>query len=181
MIPVREFYTMMRVLDKAYPRFTLDEETTEVYYQVLGDIDPHLLKCAILDYISRDTPWCPSAGQLRTAAFELVETGSDALSSGEAWGEVLAQVRAVGYCGMPAFSSETITEAVQAVGGWRYICSTPENVIHTTRARFASAYDVLQKRQRDNVRMLPQVRDVVLALTAPPRPAIEAGIDRKGE
>jgi hypothetical protein len=166
MIETGDFLAVMRVLDKAYPRFKLDEETTEVYYQILGDLPLELLKAAVIDYVSSDSPWCPSAGQLRAAAFRLVEHEEGKKSAGEAWGEVMRKVGEEGYICAPQFDDPLIARALQGIGGWRELCFSPEEHLMAARARFFQVYETLQERQRHERRMLPAVRETVARLAA---------------
>jgi hypothetical protein len=120
-----------------------------------------LLKAAVQDYIARDTPWPPSAGQLRNAAFDFLDSANgDRLSALQAWGEVVRKIGVDGHIRTPSFSSNDITAAVDAIGGWRYLCLSPEDALVSHRARFTAVYETLEKRRRDGQRMLPQVREV---------------------
>lgn len=166
MIELTEFYKVMRLLDKAYPRFTLDEETIEVYYQVLGDLPQDLLKAAILEYISEDTPWCPSAGQVRARAFALIERREGIPAPGEAWAEVLAKLNYYQPPKCEDFSHPAIYDALVGIGGNRHLSHTPENMLFTSRARFFETYKALLKREREHLQMLPQVREAMERLSA---------------
>jgi len=159
----------MGFLEAAFPRWQPHPATHEVYYQTLGDLPTDQLKAAVQSYIAQDTPWPPSAGQLRNAAFDLIETVENKLDANLAWGEVVKKLGADGHIRIPQFSDPTIDASVEAIGGWRYICFSPESAMVSNRARFVTAYEVLVKRTRDNERMLPQVRDIVKRLAVEKR------------
>ena len=169
MIDPQDFRVIMGFLEAAFPRWQPHPATHEVYYQTLGDLPTDQLKAAVQSYIAQDTPWPPSAGQLRNAAFDLIETVENKLDANLAWGEVVKKLGADGHIRIPQFSDPTIDASVEAIGGWRYICFSPESAMVSNRARFVTAYEVLVKRTRDNERMLPQVRDIVKRLAVEKR------------
>ena len=169
MIDPKDFGVIMGFLEAAFPRWQPHPATHEVYYQTLGDLPLAQLKAAVQSYIAQDTPWPPSAGQLRNAAFDLVEIVEDKLDANVAWGEVVRKIGTDGHVRIPQFSDPNIDAAVKAIGGWRYICFSPEDAMVSNRARFVTAYEVLVRRARDNERMLPQVRDVMKRLATEKR------------
>ena len=183
MIDPKEFYVLMRWLEAAFPRWEPKPETHEVYYEVLGDLDLPLVKAAISEYVASETPWPPSAGQIRAAAFKLIERERGDKSAGEAWAEARKVVRlhwhpsamqVIDYgddgpryeeWGPGLFSEPLVYEALEAVGG-PSVFMLPQEVEHTTRARFIQAYETLQERRRGDERMLPAVRELVKQLSA---------------
>ena len=174
MIGPAEFRKLMEFLGKAYPRFTLGPETIEVYYQILGDLSLDLVKAAILQLISDDSPWCPSAGQIRGCAFDLLDREANVPTAWDAWAEVCKRIGDIGYDRkwIPEFSHSLIKRTVDAVGGWLVLCMS-ENAI-ADRARFVQAYETLAKRERAQARMLPQVRKVLELVGDEKRQVIEA-------
>jgi hypothetical protein len=172
-----EFAKVMGLLAAAFPRFSLTKATVEAYYQILCDLDLDLLKAAALQLAGGDSPWFPSAGQIRAAAFRMIEEKRGDKTAGEAWGEVMAAVGRYGWYRMPEFSEPLIKDAVVAVGGWQLVCSTPIDALHTTRARFIQAYEQLQNRQRGQERMLPAVCEVVKRLGVSNVPRLGNGHD----
>lgn len=168
MIERLEFGKVMAALGAMYPRWDIAEETITAYYSILGDLPLELLKAATLEYSSRGEHWPPSAGQLRAVAFDLLEQDEHYLSPGEAWAEVTKIMRLDGHWRVPKFSSPLIARAVDAIGGWRYINLSPEDIMYTHRARFLQTYETLQKRERADRRMLPQVRELARRLSVGP-------------
>jgi len=159
---IREFSKIVYFVAAAYPSFTVKQDMLEAYHAILGDLEPGLLKAAALQLASEKRAFFPSAGELRTAAFDLLERGSGVPTASEAWGEVKLQIGAVGYVGTPEFSHPLIDQAVRIIG-WRDLCMSNNAVAE--RARYIQAYEALLGRQRTEVAMLPQVRDTVLALS----------------
>lgn len=171
MITPAVFHDLFRMIEAAYPQWKPEKGTTEVYYQVLKDLPLDLLKAAILDRLATDTAWAPSPGQLRGAAFRMIEDERGDPSAGEAWGEVMAAVGRYGYIRKPTFSDPLITRCVEAVGGWQLLCRSPIEAMTATRARFLQSYEVLKTRERGQERMLPAVRGVVKKMAAPAQQA----------
>jgi hypothetical protein len=167
----------MGLLAAAFPRFNLTPATVEAYYLILCDLDLDLFKAAVLDLAAADSPWFPSAGQIRSAAFRLVDEGQDRPTGADAWGIVTSAIGHYGWCRLPNFDNDLIIRTINAVGGWRLICATPEDMIHTTRARFIDTYDRLDKRAKHQARMLPAVREVAKKLSAPSAKALTDGHD----
>lgn len=166
MIDAQDFHILMKWLEAAFPRWEPRPETHEVYYQVLGDLSLELLKAAVQQYASGDTPWPPSAGQLRALAFGLLERQASIPSSGEAWAEALRHINYYEPPQVEDFSHPLIKDALDAIGGNRVLCMTEVNMLHTARARFIQAYEALLARERAMARMLPQVREVMMQLEA---------------
>lgn len=184
MIEPAEFRKLMQFLSKAYPRFSLEPETIEVYYQVLSDLSLDLVKAAILQLITEDSPWCPSVGQIRSCAFDLLDHQAGVPTAWDAWAEVCARIGDCGWlgdCGVPSpeFSHPLIQCTVNAVGGWLRLCMSTNSV--ADRARFAQAYETLAKRERIQVRMLPQVREILELTSSKMKQKITAKINESAD
>src|SRR3990167_10036937 len=79
-----EFVKVLAMLAAAYPRFTMTEETTEVYAQLLADIPIETLRAAALSCATtRD--FFPSVHELRQAVAELARKANSIPSAYEAW------------------------------------------------------------------------------------------------
>ncbi len=159
-----EFAKILATLAALYPRYELKKETIAAYHAILGDLSVDLLRAAALQIASRDSPWFPAAGELRAAAFRLLEREAGVPSAGEAWGEVVRKIGADGHVRIPEFSHPLIERAVEGVGGWRELCFSVNSV--ADRARFLQVYGELAGREREAVAMLPEVRSAVAQLAA---------------
>lgn len=139
-------------LAAAYPANKITKETVRVYVEQLADIDPELLKLAVLKCIS-DSKWFPAASELREAA--------DALSSppkrtgAEAWGDVLRAVAVFGYYHDPKFRDQIVAQVVESFG-WKVLCMS-ENIM-ADRAHFIRAYETIQAREAEGRRQVPAVK-----------------------
>ena len=80
------------VLRAALPKQTITSkqfnEMVDVWTAVLADIPAAILVLAVRGWISRDTPWFPSVGQLRGIAFGLMAPPEEKLVPAEGWAEV---------------------------------------------------------------------------------------------
>jgi hypothetical protein len=133
----------MQFLNSAYPRFTLEPETIEVYYQILSDLPLDLVKAAILQLITEDSPWCPSVGQIRSCAFDLLDRESGVPTAWDAWAEVTKRFGTHGHASLPEFSHPLIKSAVDGVGGWRELCMSTNAI--ADRARFVQETSATQR------------------------------------
>jgi len=153
-----EFLQVMTFLSASYPRHQLTPDTMEAYRAIVGDLDVVLFRAAALQIASRDSPWFPSAGELRSAAFRLLEREAGVPSAGDAWGEVVRKIGEDGHIRIPEFSHPLIKSAVDGVGGWRELCFSENSV--ADRARFLQVYEAMSTRERETVAMLPVVKEL---------------------
>ncbi len=160
-----EFAKILATLAALYPRYELKKETIAAYHAILGDLSVDLLRAAALQIASRDSPWFPAAGELRAAAFRLLEREAGVPSAGEAWGEVCKRIGDTGSWGTPEFTHPLIQEAIEGIGGWMDICRSEGSRV-ADRARFLQVYGELAGREREAVAMLPEVRSAVAQLAA---------------
>jgi hypothetical protein len=147
----------------AYPgEFKDDVEqkkrTLKVYALALSDVPPDLLKAAALNHIASSI-WFPKIAQLRESAAALVMKAAGHPDAFTAWGEVAHQLRYAGSWHAPQFTDPVIQKAVEAIGGWKMLCASENQV--ADRARFIQAYETFINRTTDDLRMLPQVREYV--------------------
>jgi len=144
-----------------YPRHKLDEATYEAYYRILKDIPADLLDGAALQAGSTST-FFPSASELRSAAFTLMEVAQGVPNAWDAWAEVCKSFGPYGRARIPQWSHPLIKRAIDAIGGYIALCDS-ENAV-ADRARFVQAYEALLHRAQQDARMLPEVRMAVRRL-----------------
>lgn len=156
------------LLTAAYPQApqSANPETAALYARTLQDLAPELLEAGVLSAIST-LKFFPTVAELRDLAFHAVERVNGLPTPVEAWGEVMAEVRRVGYWREPHWRYDAIALAVRAIGGWQELCSS-ENPV-ADRARFVEAYAAIVSRARDDARQLPQVRTTVDRMLSSPR------------
>lgn len=91
----------------------------EAYFDALRDLPMGRVNAAVRLAL-RTCRFFPKPVELR----ELVEGSADQRAD-FAWGEVLEQIRRVGYMGSPTFTDPAISDTVcQVWGGWRRLCET---------------------------------------------------------
>ena len=137
------------------------EKMFHLYEQLLSDIDGKVLKAAAMKHI-RECKWFPKVSELCDAAFSMLEAGIP--TAEEAWSEVANEMRRVGYYGDPKFTHQSVYDAVNTFG-WENLCSAEDHAV--LRAHFYRTYDSFVKRAKDDMRMLPEVRNVIKQLQAP--------------
>lgn len=157
-----------------FPHFKLTEYTIEAYHTILEDVPVDLLMAAARHLGSQNTKWFPAAGQLRTAAFDLIDHTAGVPSAYDAWAEVTQAFGTHGRDRQPKWSHELIGMAVKAIGGWRMLCDSPIEMVAADRARFVQAYQTFLSRAQTETRMLPGVRRVIEGL-APCSVGLAAG------
>ena len=145
------------MLVAAYPRQEFPLPSQQLYVKMLADIEPALLEAAILDIISKKT-FLPAISEVREAAALLVEQSAGRLDAVSAWGDVCKQIVRVGRYGTPDVDEMT-RAAIDAVGGWRELCASENQV--ADRARFVQAYDRLVNKERGGAVQLPGVKQLV--------------------
>lgn len=154
----------MAILATAYPKWTITEDVIAVWAEFLSDLPVDAVVSAVAQHV-RTAKFPPSIAEIRKIA-----KGPAGLSGEEAWHEVIQQVRKHGWCGKPEFSDAKIRKGVQAIGGWRNLCSLNTTEMGVARAHFMRCYESFVARQedaaeRDAVAQLSYERD----LTEPTR------------
>lgn len=152
----------LAILSVTYPNYNFSKEAVAIYISMLKDIPAPALEAGVKQHIAT-SKWFPTVAELREAALRLT---TDSLpSASEAWGEVTEQMRRVGSWGKPEFSHELVEKAVSYSGGWKYLCASEVQGIE--RSNFLKTYNTLHKRAADDVRMLPEVRRMMLGEGVP--------------
>jgi hypothetical protein len=173
-MPKQEFAKILKALAALYPKYELHKETLSAYYAVLADIPPNLLKAATLQ-IGATSKWFPAASELREAAFGLVDRANGKISAEEAWGQVIREMRNTGLYREPNFDDPMVYRAIEATGGWRVICVSPEDMLGATRSRFIQAFKRMRQDEQMGERMLTQVREVTRELSFEKTPMLGDG------
>lgn len=133
---------LVAMLAAAYRDTKLTRETCEVYETMLLDLDFEVAKQAIARLIAT-AKWFPTIAEIRTAATDIQR--GPVRKGGEAFGDVLAEVRRTGAYGAPSFEDPVVTECVRLVG-WLTLCRGDNEA--ADRARFIDLYDGLAARGR---------------------------------
>lgn len=135
-----ELLALMADIVDAYPQTPMSPANIQAYVRHLADLDPEVLRRAVARAIST-CRFLPTIAEIRQAAAELVDVAPDAH---EAWGMAMAEVQRVGRTGRPSFQHARIHAAVQAIGGWVYLCES--DAYSADRAAFVKAYEAQTRR-----------------------------------
>jgi hypothetical protein len=133
---------LLEILLGAFPDAKIGPRTSEVYETMLSDLDFEVAKTAVFRLLAT-AKWLPKIADIREAAMDVMH---GAVRRGvEAWGDVLSEIRRVGYMDTPTFTDPIVTACVERMG-WRNLCLSEENA--PDRARFVELYDALCGEER---------------------------------
>lgn len=142
-----EVTAALALLVNAFPRDAIEPRTVKVYCEMLADIPPAELYAACVK-LAQSGKYFPTIAAIREA-WALAKTGPKR-SGFDAWSDVIAEVRRIGWYGSPEFS-DPVTSAAVAMIGWKEICMS-ENVA-ADRAHFAKAYESMAARNLEAVQL----------------------------
>lgn len=147
-----EIIKSLTVLATAFPNSGVTSKTFQVYAGMLKDLDADVFAAA-LEQAANGSKFFPSIAEIRDRADAI--TTPTQLTEADAWGQVMAAIRKVGFYGQPVFDNPIVTRAVEIMD-WRTLC-TSENVI-ADRAHFMKIYGQLAHRELEDAKLLPAAR-----------------------
>jgi hypothetical protein len=178
------------------------ENMYAAYHGILCDMEYANLKAAAV-HVAATHKFFPAASEIREAVFHLMTVANHVPSADDAWAEVSKKLRSQhaatiigetedgaviitsGTLGVdengfiiehePQWSTPLIHNAIDAIGGWRYLRSSCDAMADSVH--FKKAYDGYFERNKEATLMLPAVRQAVEKLAGAMRPRIEAGHD----
>jgi hypothetical protein len=163
-----EFAAVMAYLEAACG-VQLPENSLDVYYDLLGDLDVRVLQCAA-KRVALEHPWhtFPSAAEIRQAASETLRGQLNELSPAEAWQEAWSAVSVIDL-DIPGSLQRVcervpplVVQAMKAFGIPALVCG--KEPVAVVRAQFLKIYEQLAARDR-RVALLPaSVRQMVEAI-----------------
>lgn len=133
-----EIAKLLGVCAAAFPHVSVTKYTSEVYGELLSDLDFQVAMRAVRTILSTHE-FFPSVAMIRKTTAEL--SGALAPTSTSAWAEVIERVKSTGHTDFGPFSHPTIDATVKMIG-WRDICLA-DNVA-SVRAHFIKTYDNLK-------------------------------------
>jgi hypothetical protein len=136
---------LMAMLVAQWPQSTVSSKTSQLYEAHLLDLDFQAAQVAV-SRIAKTTRWLPTVAEIREVTCDVIH-GPKRLG-GEAWGDVLAEIRRVGAYDVPKFKDPATAECVRLLD-WRGLCLGTNEV--ADRARFVELYEGLQDRARLDV------------------------------
>lgn len=164
-----EFAQVMGVLTAGIGR-PFKKEVLNVWYECLRDLPQHALRAAVIRWLSECDSGFPSIAALRRMACEA--SHGRLKSAAEAWDHVIDAVRRHGYyakeAGMASLG-ETERQAVDAAGGWCWLCDVTNDNRQTMSAQFRKAYEAISERKSAD-RSLPDGLRPRIAVSEQPLP-----------
>lgn len=155
MATIEDVIKIMGVMAHAFPRYELSADSIKMYARYFQDIPKDILEAAANQIVAEST-FFPSVAEWRNMALRLMQDPS-ALTAAEAWEEVISEIKRVGQYRKPEFSNPLIQKAVNCFG-WITLCMSES--IEYDRSQFFKVYDTFVNRERDNFKLLPDVRRV---------------------
>ena len=149
-----EVTKLIGVMAAAYPNTQIADATVQVYVSMLKDLEIGVLTPAIQQAMA-ESEFLPTIARIREKAIAL--TQPEHVSSLEAWGIVKKAMQQVGFYRSPEFADPLIAKAVDCIG-WQTLCSSENEP--ADRAHFSKVYESLVRREIDDARMLPEVRQI---------------------
>ena len=152
-----EALKVIQMLGEVYPGYKLSKGGIKTYVRLLADLPPTLLEQAALDHIARSA-FFPTIAELRSAAFELLESAHPGPSAYDAWGQVQEAIRKIGHIEQPTWD-DPLTDKVVGSLGWRHLCLSDNPI--ADRSHFVQAYQALAERHRQAQRRPLEVQRFV--------------------
>lgn len=149
-----ELVKLIGVMASAYPNTQIEEATINVYVRMLKDLPLEVVTLAVQQAMA-ESEFIPTIARIRDKA--LAMTRQCHVSALEAWGLVKRAMQRTGFYRSPTFDDPIITKAVECMG-WQTLCSSENEV--ADRAHFSKVYDSLVRREEEDARMLPEVRQI---------------------
>lgn len=154
---------LLAFITALYPRIELAPASVAAWHEMLGDMPFDVAMTATKRVLAQQTfPSLPAIGEIRAAAADL--TAPKLRDPGEAWREVMTEIRRIGAYGEPHFSTPQIAMTVETIG-WRELCLSEEGD-GVIRAHFFRVYEQYARRAREDA-ILPEALQHRLPASAP--------------
>lgn len=135
------------LLAAAFPREPMTREQIGLYEMVLAEYPDESVTQAVLHHIALSR-FFPRVAEIR----EQLATDAHADSVDEAWGQVMREIRRVGWMGPAVWDDERTAQTVANLGwtgaGWRDLCATEIDQLDVKRAQFRQFYGAAHKRRQ---------------------------------
>lgn len=160
----QEFQTFSMALRTYYPREKLlpNQQAMELWYSQLCDIDYRIAEIVLQKWVANNK-WSPSIADIREQAVEVVKGRTK--DWGEAWEEVLKNIRKFGYYraseGLQAITDEVTRETVKRLG-YTNICLSSD--ITADRANFRMIYENLSERKKIDRQMPDKLLQLIQSI-----------------
>lgn len=153
---------VLTVLTAAYPKAEMPRQTAALYRRCLQDLPVEVARAATLQAVTT-CKWLPTIAELRDIVAGLYQVTDGRPSVEDAWREFQAAVHRYGHTGTPEWSHPAVANAAQIIGFRDYCMSDVEDQA-IWRAQFRKVYESQASRERESLRMLPDVHRAIAAL-----------------
>jgi hypothetical protein len=161
-------------LVQAFPRQQVGEGTVRIYVEHLEDFDLEPAALAVRKLEAEGT-FFPSIAELRRAITALANPAPEIPDGDEAWGQVMAEVRRVGWQGTPDLAPLVAETVGRMVPFWQDICEGNPEIQRPHFLRLYESCARRHQRQQDHAALPGAVREALTtARTVPSRPQLPA-------
>lgn len=137
----------MALLSASYPDYPVRDETTEVYWSFLKDMDNLDFEWAVKRHISQSS-WFPKISELLKAAQERLPTPIDV------WNGLIAAAED----GVKPEMDRATEKALAVIGGWEEFSRTPYDSLHYRFKDFKAAFlEARASQEHETVEMQPEI------------------------
>jgi hypothetical protein len=154
---------IMTALAEVYPKFVVNEMKTNIFYDLLKDLEYPVLETAVKKHIVT-SEFPPTIAELRKLATE-IKNPSLQVTAADAWGEVTKAIRYFGWYRSEealASMSEGARKIAQYIG-WQNICEA-EN-LDVLRGQFFKMYGQVETREKTEALLPEGLKKDIKALT----------------
>ena len=85
--------TAMASLAKNYREFQATEELAQIWFSILGDLEPKSIELATAHFLASDSPWAPVVGQFRAVACKIQHGEPAEFTAAESWDRISAYIQ----------------------------------------------------------------------------------------
>lgn len=142
---------VLATISAIYPNYTVNAGTVDVWLAILGHQDAKTVKNAVLAFLSSDSAFAPTPGQINALCAKFAAEPHEKITAGEAW-DMCAQAARGGldFARLTAQYSSfpRLLKAARQVG-WDRVRYAPDTEIDFVRQAFCRFYE--EMRERDQV------------------------------
>ncbi len=158
--------TIIGILKTAYPQYYKDKntiiDTTNLWYEMFENDDINLIKIAVKNYITNNTSgFPPTIGEIKNEIYKLTNKDTAPI---ELWNELKEACRQGLYYSAEIFPklSKEIQVFLKNPMQLKELSMIDNNTLDTViRGQFLKQVEVIQKREKEQVLMLPETKTFI--------------------
>ena len=166
-----EIIVILGTLKTAYPKFYTDMSkqemmnTIDLWTEMFAHEDAKLVTVAVKNLINT-FKWVPTIADIKEEMYKLTETKNE--SPIELWNCIKKAIRNSAYNSYDEFqklpeAAKTFVGSPNQLREWALSTDYNDGVV---KGQFLKQIEVIQKREKDNKLMLPQVKNIIEQLTS---------------